>query len=136
MAIYKQLYLAYMDQKGIRYTDRDDRTVRVVYTGDNLKSIPVYVFFDKDGEGLVTLRCWDIAKIPESKKTAAILACNELNNKYRWVKFYVDSDNDVCAQIDAYIDEETCGYECASLVNRVVNIVDEGYPVFMRVLWA
>ncbi len=135
MAFYKQMYLAYMDEKGIKYTDRDEFVVRVSYAGDNMKSIPVYVFFDKDGDPLVTFRCWDIVRIPEAKKQAAINYCNELHNKYRWVKFYIDSDNDVVAQIDSYVDEYTCGYVCSSLVSRTVNIVDDAYPGFMRLLY-
>ena len=48
----------------------------------------------------------------------------------------MDKDGDIIAQIDAYIDERTCGYECASLVRRVVNITDEAYPTFMKALWS
>ena len=65
-----------------------------------------------------------------------INVCNELNRKFRWVKFYIGSDGDVNAQIDAYIDEESCGFICKSLVSRTVNIVNEGYPTFMKALWS
>lgn len=138
MANYKQIYMRYMDDNGIKYSEVQGRenVVKVVYTGDNLNSIPVFVFFDKDGEGMVTLKCWDIANFKGNKLAAGLIACNDMNDKYRWVKFYVDKDGDIIAQIDAYIDERTCGYECASLVRRVVNITDEAYPTFMKALWS
>ena len=136
MANYKQLFMNYMDRKGIKYSDVKDYVVRVTYTGDNLKSIPVYVFFDSDGDPLVCLKCWDIVNFKDEKMASGIIACNELNKQYRWVKFYLDKDNDVVAQIDAYIDAETCGEECLNLVKRVVNITDEAYPTFMKAIWS
>ena len=136
MASYKELFMSYMDCNGIKYTDVKENVVRVVYTGDNLKTIPIYVFFDADGDPLVSFKCWEIANFKDEKMAGGVIACNLLNKKYRWVKFYLDDDSDVVAQIDAYVDEETCGSECLSLVKRMVNIIDEGYPTFMRAIWA
>lgn len=136
MLKYKQLFIQYMEREGIKYSDVDERAVRVCYSGDNLKSIPVYVFFDKDGAPLVSYKCWEIAKFPADKKAAGILACNALNAKYRWVKFYVDDENDLIAEMDTLVDEETCGIECATSVQRIVGIVDEAYPVIMKSIWA
>lgn len=135
MANYKNLFMRFMDRNNIKYTDVKENVVKVVYTGDNLKTIPVFVFFDADGDPLVSFKCWEIANFKDEKMAGGIVACNQLNNKYRWVKFYLDDDCDVVAQIDAYIDEDTCGSECTSLVKRMVNIVDEGYPTFMRAIW-
>jgi hypothetical protein len=135
MANYKELFKRYMDIEGIKYEDRDEFLVKVTYSGDNLKSIPVYVFFDKDGDPLVQFKCWDIANFKE-KEAKGILACNEINKQYRWVKFYLDDDADIVASIDAYIDASTCGEECLSLVRRVVNITDAAYPTFAKAVWA
>lgn len=134
MADYKRLFLRHMDAKGIKYVDRDEFVVKITYTGDNLKNIPVYVFFDEDGDPMVQFKCWDIANFKD-KEAKGIFACNEMNKVYRWVKFYLDKDSDVVASIDAYITETTCGEECLSLVRRVVNITDEAYPTFARAMW-
>ena len=134
MANYKQLFMEYMDREGIKYVDRDTYVVRVTYTGDNLKSIPVYVFFDEDGDPMVQFKCWDIANFKD-KEGKGIFTCNSINKQYRWVKFYLDDDSDVVASIDAYIDPESCGQECMSLVRRVVNISDDAYPEFAKALW-
>ncbi len=133
MSMYKQLFVQHMDAKGIKYTDRDERSVKVSYAGDYLKSIPIYVFFDKDGDPLVALKCWDIATFKD-KRDRAIVVCNELNSKYRWVKFYVDDDNDIIADADAMLGAATCGEECLSMVRRIVNIVDEAYPLIFKAL--
>lgn len=136
MLKYKQLFIQYMEREGIKYSDVDENVVRVSYNGDNLKTIPVYVFFDKEDDPFVCYKCWEIAKFPEEKRAAGILVCNALNKKYRWVKFYVDDDGDLIAEMDALVDEETGGLECLSSVQRIVGIVDEAYPVIMKSLWA
>ena len=138
MANYKNLFMSYMDSEGVRYTELDtekNNVVKVVYNGDNLKSIAVFVFFDSDGDPLVQLKCWDIANF-KGKEDKAIRVCNDLNATYRWVKFYVDDDADIIADIDAVIDVASCGAECLQLVRRLVNITDEAYPEIAKALWA
>ena len=84
MANYKQLFLRYLDEKGVKYTDRDEYVVRISYSCDNLKTIPVYIFFDEDGDPMVQFKCWDIANF-KNKEAKGIFACNEMNKTYRWV---------------------------------------------------
>lgn len=131
MLIYKQLFMQYMDNEGYRYTDVNDNVVKITFNGDNLKSITVYVSFDKDGEGMIELRCFDIVNMGD-KVAAGIIACNSVNAKYRWVKFYVDDDKDIICEADAYVDEATCGEECMNMVRRVVNITDDVYEQFLK----
>ncbi len=134
MANYKDLFMYHLDREGIKYEDRNEHCVKITYSGDNLKSIPVYVFFDEDGDPMVQFKCWDIANF-KNKELAGIRACNEANNTYRWVKYHIDDDGDVIASIDAYIESGTCGKECLSLVRRVVNITDDVYPIFGKAMW-
>ena len=47
------------------------------------------------------------------------------------MKFYVDTDRDTRAELDAIIDPQTVGQECLALVRRMVNIVDDAYPILM-----
>ena len=135
MLKYAQLFVDYLDMKGVKYTVVDERTVKVVYNGDNLDSIPVFVFFDKDGDNLVAFKCWDIANFKNNPEKG-INACNELNASWRWVKFFIDKDFDVVADIDAMVDDRTCGEICLSLVRRVVSIVDDAYPTLAKARWA
>ena len=136
MADYCSAVIKHLEKKEIKYRKIDDNTLRISYTGDNLDSIPINVIFDEDGDPYVAFRCWDISKIKDSKREKAIMLCNDLNCRYRWVKFTVDKDNDVVAANDAQIDLFTAGEEVLMLVRRMVNIVDEAYPEFMKLLWA
>ncbi len=135
MANFKQLFMNYMTVNGIKYTDKGENVVLVSYGAKNIKSVPVYVFFSKDGEGIAQFKCWEIANFKD-KEAKALIACNELNSTYRWVKFYMDKDSDIVVDCDAYLDEDTCGEECVNLIRRLVSIVDEGYPVIGKALWS
>lgn len=136
MADFKAAFLHYMDQKEIKYTDVKENVVRVAYSGDNLKSIPIFVFFDKDGDNMIQFACWEIATFSEDKYSAGLLTCNALNSKFRWVKFYLDSDQCVRVEMDAYVNLETVGEECSLIIRRIVGIIDEAYPDLMKALWS
>ncbi len=134
MANYKQAFMSYMDEKGVRYDDIGEDLVRVTYNGEKQKTIPVVVSFDKDGGNLVSFHCWDIASFKE-KPADGLVACNFLNSKYRWVKFYITDKSDAVCSNDALLDED-CGAECLQLVLRMVDIIDDAYPVFMKALYS
>lgn len=136
MSKYKDAYLAYMDREGIKYTDVNERNVRVTYNGDNCRSITVSVTFDdKDGHGAHFV-CYDIGSFKGDKYANALLLSNELCCKYRWVKFYLDSDKDVVVDCDASFDLASCGYVCRRMVSHVVSIVDEAYLEYMKIKFA
>ena len=71
-----------------------------------------------------------------AKFCSLLLACNKANCRFRWVKFYLDDDNDIVANADVLIDEYTVGEECAGIVSRIDSIIDDAYPDFMRAMWA
>ena len=60
---------------------------------------------------------------------------NKVNSTYRWVKFYLDDDGDVRVEVDALLDDDSCGEECLGLFQRLGNIADDAYPVLMKEIW-
>ena len=80
--------------------------------------------------------CYEIQKVSDNKMAQALIVCNSLNVKYRWVKFCIDDDKDIRCEADAVVDLASCGEECMSIVNRIVSITDEAYPEIMRALWS
>ena len=133
---YKSQFIRTLQREGLKYTDLDEFRVKLRYTADNTNNIEIMVIFDKDGEGLVALRCWSFGKCPNGKRAALLEACNKLNTEWRWVKFYIDDDEDVSAALDAVVDIDTVGDECVQLVRRMVNIYDDAYPVLMKASWS
>jgi len=133
---YKAEYLRYMDEKGIKYRDIDDVAVRIVYDTDNMPQVDVVVIFDDGDKPYVSLNSWSIGSFTDESFSKGIIACNEMNAKYRWVKFFLNGEKKVTVQVDAIVETESCGAHLSELVRRIVNISDEAYPDFMKARWA
>ncbi len=132
MIDYKSEFIRYLKYIGVNYIPIDDRRVRVDCSGQNTDTISIYIMFSDDGSPFACFRCWDIMRAPEEKRDRYIRGCNELNNQYTWVKFYIDGDNDIMAAIDAYFDEKSCGEVCMFMLRRIVSIIDSSYPEIME----
>lgn len=135
MATYKALIMNHLDRLGVKYREFDEQTLSITYTGEKLDEIAVFVGLD-EGAGKAEFICFSIGQFEQDQFAKALIACNTCNAKYRWVKFYVDDDNHICVRSDAILDRDTCGEECFELVQRMVNIVDDTYPIFMKARWA
>ena len=129
----------FLDGKSIKYTAKENEGksdwVSVKYSAENMESINLSFFFDQDCQSFA-LRVFSIAKVPQNKVPAVLGVCNELANDYRWVRFYVDNDNEITASYDGVIDVDTAAPVCYELLGRTLSIVDESYPRFMKALWS
>ena len=132
-------FCRYMDAKDVRYDakERDGKSdwVNVKYKGDNASKIDMQFFFGTD-EGVVALRVFSIVQVPGSKTASMLELLNELMQEYRWLRFYLDSDNEVTAAMDAVITPETSAPVTFEMLSRTVSIVDDIYPRLMKLLWA
>ena len=135
MERYMQDFVNYMENNNIKYTEQKENVLKVVYSGDNLDTISIFVIFDSDGDPVVQYKCWDIACF-KNKIEEAMNVCNELNNEYRWIKFYVDEDGDIIAAMDAFIDVDDCGDMCMYYFRRMLGIVDDAFPKIAKARWA
>ena len=135
MSVYFDRAVRYLQEQGIKYKTRDNLNLSVTFNTENLPHVCANLFFDKEGNNLLTTRTWDIASF-KGKEEAGYAVCNELNGQYRWGKFYLDKDSDVCFQCDAWLDEDTCGEEVLFMVRRIVGIVDDAYPKIARARFA
>ena len=132
--------LDYFDQKGMRYHAEIDRTksgkdiVSVTYTAHNLPQIRFRVIVDIDGRD-VGIRVWSLCRAETRAQAVALIATlNELNNTYRWYRFYLDDDREAAADLDALVTSETIGPVVYELILRGVSIIDEAYPKMRRAL--
>lgn len=124
----------YLDGRNVKYKTFDENTLTVTYVGENAPEIEVMFIFGNENHD-VAVRCWSVAKVPPEKLTKAYELCSKLNNKWRWMKFCVDSDDEITAQNDAIINLSTAGAECFELLARCVDIVDRSYPEIMAMIW-
>lgn len=135
---YLDKFCSYLDRENIKYTVDMENIVSIVFSGgDNIPSCDVKVIFDSDGGNTVAFKSWSIGKFKdESKYAKAVILCNRLNAKFRWAKFYVDDDFDVSVESDILVDENNVGEFCLEITLRLMKIMDDAYPDFMKIRWS
>ena len=63
--------------------------------------------------------------------------CSKMNNRFNWVKFFVDeSDSTITLSDDAVIQLDSCGEEIIKLIQFMTLVADEAYPEFMKAIWS
>lgn len=129
-----RFFTDYLTRKDIVYSVPDENRVSVSFKGDNYPIIRSVFIFGDDGRD-VAIRVFTIAKVPKDKALQVLAVCSVLNAEYRWVKFYLDTDWEVTAAMDAVIDPYTTGEECYELLMQMTQIVDKSYPEIMEALW-
>ena len=138
MGLAIQMAKAFFESKNLRVNQTDDgKALRIGMGGmKNLQQTEVYVIFDDDDHS-AAIRIFGFTQVAPEKYPVMYKVCSEMNKKFRWVKFYVNKDrNSINAEDDAKFEPETCGAEIFELVIRMLQIVDEAYPEFMKALWA
>ncbi len=134
MPRYKQIFMQQLNERRIAFSDFNDTTVRIVYTGNNLKSIPIFIAFDEDDDPISELFCFEIANFKD-KEGEGLVACNDLNQEYRWVRFYLDDDCDLAVASDGDFSPNAVCDDCLINIQRLVNAIDQAYPTVVQALW-
>ena len=140
MPDYMKLFTDEMDRVGWHYRvlNEEDHIISASFDCDNT-SMTVFIDFDENQEGAsmptVHLAIPSLVKIPDSAIDNVIFAVNECNKMFRWAKLFVN-DNKVCADCDAFLDENGAGFQVVYLINRLTNIADSAYPNIMKAIYA
>ncbi len=119
------------------FTEENDRSSRVwlqwgIDNGPNYR----IQFISTDDDSDVSVRVYGLVNVTEAQKSKLVMACNELNSKYRFVKFVIDKDLDLNVEYDFPVDTisvESCAEE---IMLRFVKIIREAYPELMRAIWS
>ena len=131
-----KLTMAYFDSKEIPYDKNEERNVIEARMGiENKGLFRVLIIFDTDT--IVNIRSYEFCQFPDNKKDIMFKVCSRVNANYRWVKFFVDEeDNTITISNDAVIQLDSCAEEICELVFRMAGIAQDVYPTFMKALWS
>lgn len=137
MSMALKMIGAYLEAKKIKFKVNEERNlIELGFNAENKDSVQLMIFVDSNDRG-IAIRSFDYCKFPAAKASAMYELCSDMNKEYRWVKFYVDkNDNTVTLSDDAVIQLDSCGEEVWELIFRMVSIADEAYPKFMKLLWS
>ena len=134
-----ELFINELEERELTY-----ESVRVLEDGDELVQlgakldntfVQFMVIFDSDGDA-VAIRCFDLVHVSEEQYPKAMMSCNALNGRMRWVKFYIGEERDVQVAVDAIIDDTNAGKVTLHLVMRMASIIDDAYPVINKAIWS
>ena len=129
------------DRRGFHYRLCELDDMSLIEAGFSVNAGPFVLvrFLSRDEDNDVALRIFDlIHKVPEGRCDAVRAACSKLNEKVRFLKFYLDSDNNVVASYDLpqRIDEESVGPCCAELFVRCMQILDGEFHCLAEAIYS
>ena len=138
MSVTARSFITKLESRDLKYTYNEatqerNENVRVSFNGKYGNTVALNFFIDHDGT-TVNIKVFTICKCLEEKLMEMYVQLNQLNFDYRWVKFYLDNDNEVTVSGDAVVNPETAGEELYELMARYLNIIDEVYPRIMKVV--
>ena len=134
-AFIDQLKEDNLKMKDSRDVENGKSVVVCGFNGKNNAVYDVFMIFDEDNVG-VSLRVFRLVAVPEDRTNKIYDVVNDLNLRFRWVKFFCDHDSYVNVQEDATLNEADCGKTCVRMMMRAVAIIDAAYPDLMRAIWA
>ena len=104
---------------------------------ENAATLLIIFDFDVD-ETIATMRIYNVAKIDSPLKRDELLRLvNDLNDRYRFVKYIVTDNGDVSIQYSTHVNES---YDFSKLILilflTVKALGEEELKKFMRLQWA
>lgn len=132
-------FLRYLREKNLHYTIEKDSgynsdEVDIIFirnNGENMQNMNIGAFVD-DTTISVYLR---IAQVSYDKKSYLLSELNKINSDYRYVRFYVNDDNAVQAQVDFDFMQDSAATICFSACVKIVYAVDNCYGRIMKCIW-
>lgn len=125
-----------LDERGIVYSEVSNprfSVLKLCYSTENIEQLNIFFWFDEDGES-VRFGSGAIAHVPDDRIDVVLRTLNDMNLRYRWLKFGMDSDNDVLVSGDSILSSGTVGSVCFELLGRTLNICDGVYPELVKAI--
>ena len=135
MAELAELFRIFMDKKELRYERPTEDLFKVSFKTSHSNNLSIFICFDEEDEPCIQLRCANIINF-ESKRELAYQMCNDLNAKYRWVKFYISDGGDINCETDALVTRDTSTMISYRLMQKIIGFVDYIYPELAKARWA
>ena len=133
-------FVKVLNEKNVHYDLREatpERAldqIQVAYRAENT-AVRLMFLFDKPSAS-VSIRAFDLIKVPEAKQAKILEAINAQNVHFRFAKFSLNTkDFTVQMSMDAVFRNHDVGEICFELLGRAVNICNDAYPELMKALW-
>lgn len=93
-------------------------------------------FISRDDDNDVAVRVFALLHVEENMQSKVLPVINDLNCRFRYVKFSMDKDGDVNLDYDYLVRDPNPAVSAREILIRITDIVDKAYPEFMRAMWS
>lgn len=116
----------------------DDDSFGVVCLQPKIRDDNSYVirFISRDDSNDVAVRVYGLLNIDIAHRIKMLPVINELNEKYRYIKFVLDEDGDVNLEHDFPTNCPDPSASAVEIVVRLDSVIDAVRPELMQALWA
>ena len=116
------------DERNIKYeiSETDESSILAVIFEVDTGLEEIVEFISTDDRNNVMVKISDLIQdVSPSKRADVIEACNKLNEKYSYFKFYLNSASNVMVEYDLprRVDDECVGECCAEILVRLVDVI-------------
>ena len=125
-----------LETEAVLHNRISDSVIEVYDRRENTGSLRIIIGFPDDDDRHPYVKCYELGIFPEEKVTAALEMCNRANNRYSFVKFHIDGDNEVVAEIDALVTENNVCDKIFDAIFRMAEVVNDAFPSFAKVRWS
>lgn len=129
-----ELFAQDLESKDLHFTvsQTDDGGDIIRFPYDNRMTTCIF----KGDDGCYLSMYTVVERVPADKLPDMYAVCNAINARYKWLKFYVDEDNDLMVEDDAILSIESAAEESFELLMRRINIMNETKGEIMRVIYS
>ncbi len=128
-----------LNKAGLKHQRASLGPLEFIETGFSGEKTTVKIRFIAVGnDGEFKILSDDFAKFPDEKLVEGYALANELNRKYKYVKFAIDNEGDMTAQWDLpdNVPNEAVGATGVEILIRMFQIIDDVYPEVMKAIWS
>ena len=130
-------------EAGIHFKKYENKEVdhQIIEAPMVVPGIPVLTirFIAVSGHHELGMRVYSLVyQVPKAKQKKMLEAVNELNLKYRFLRFYMDDDGDVSVAYDFpdRLDDASIGKAAFEILVRTLKVMSMAYPALMEALIA
>ena len=125
----------------LKYSIRENENVQIVDVPIGIQhgpSVIIHYITSEQGNDLTILITNLIHNVPEEKRIRMLETINSLNKEYRFIKFTLDSDNDLDVNVDfpSTTSDESLGQMAYEMFIRIMRIMEDAYPIIARALYS
>ena len=129
----------HFQKAGLKFAQKEAGELSYLELGFGLKGVNLTIRVLSSGEDQIKIQSSDFANFKTDRLAVAYEVANQLNNRFKYVKFRIDPDDGAIScdhDVPSSVINAGQGPKAAEeIVYRMANIVETAYPDIMKRIW-